>query len=334
MEARCLGCHDGAKEGDLAGVLYVRYSQERLAQSRGRVIVAGLAKALGALLIASVGIYLLVGRLVRRPLEELGGRMQEMADGRADLHSHERDHGDDRTRADGARPSPKGAGVPRTREAVGQGASGDHQDVLDLARIEAGRVELDERRFDLLASVANLLEPLRVTAEAKGLRLTHHMGRDVPMSLLGDEGRLRQVLTNLVGNAVKFTERGEVEVTVGASGEATGSGRFGLLFAVRDSGIGISPENLCTFFDTFSAATRSTHVRYGGSGLGLSIAKQLVELMRGRIWAESEPAGGASSSSRWTSPCPRRSACGSSPSPPGQPSPGIGSAFSWPRTTR
>ncbi|MBI5442724.1 MAG: response regulator [Deltaproteobacteria bacterium] len=205
-------------------------------------------------------------------------------------------------------------------------------DILDIARIEAGRVELEERSFDLDESVRNVLAPLRFAAEAKGLRLTHRLADDLPTSIVADEGRLRQVLTNLAGNAIKFSERGEVEVfvrladedrvepgmgsdraraqdelgsrrargpreitqearkrsTVRISGEPASPGRTRLLFAVRDSGIGIRPENLSTIFDTFSAATCSTHARYGGTGLGLSIAKQLVELMGGKIWVESE----------------------------------------------
>jgi two-component system CheB/CheR fusion protein len=113
--------------------------------------------------------------------------------------------------------------------------------------------------------------------------------------VVGDEGRLRQVLTNPVANAVKFTERGEVEVTVRPWGELAAPGRTRLLFAVRDTGIGVPQENLCTIFDSFSGATRSTHAKYGGTGLGLSIAKQLVELMGGRIWVESPaPASGRS----------------------------------------
>ncbi|MBI5445746.1 MAG: PAS domain-containing protein [Deltaproteobacteria bacterium] len=167
-------------------------------------------------------------------------------------------------------------------------------DILDVARIEAGRVELEEKSFALSASARDLLAPLRATAERKGLRLSLHLSPELPTQVLGDEGRLRQVLTNLVGNALKFSDRGEVEVSVRpADGAELPAGRLRLLFAVRDQGIGIPPENLCTVFDSFSAATRSTHVRFGGTGLGLSIAKQLVELMGGTIWAESEVGRGS-----------------------------------------
>ncbi|MBI5440701.1 MAG: response regulator [Deltaproteobacteria bacterium] len=160
-------------------------------------------------------------------------------------------------------------------------------DVLDLAKIEAGRAELVEREFVPDVSIRDLLAPLRHAAERKGVRLNYHRSDDLPARLVGDEGRLRQVLTNLVGNAVKFTERGRVDVTVEPSGEAAPPQRTRLLFTVRDTGIGIPADELQAVFDSFSRATRSTHVRYGGTGLGLSISKQLVELMRGRIWAES-----------------------------------------------
>ncbi|MBI5440654.1 MAG: PAS domain S-box protein [Deltaproteobacteria bacterium] len=166
-------------------------------------------------------------------------------------------------------------------------------DVLDLARVEAGQVELEMSPFDLAASVRDLLAPMSLLAERKGLRLDWNIAPGVPTAVIGDQGRLRQVLTNLVGNAVKFTEKGGVEVTVQGGGDAATPGRGRLLFSVRDTGIGIAPERLCTVFDSFSAATKSTHVKYGGTGLGLSIARQLVELMGGGIWAESEPGRGS-----------------------------------------
>lgn len=166
-------------------------------------------------------------------------------------------------------------------------------DILDIARIEAGRTELNEKPFDLVISVRDLLTPLRLLAERKGMRLIERLSEEIPGSVVGDDGRLRQVLTNLVGNAIKFTEQGEVEVSVHLSGEPAAPGRTRLVFAIRDTGIGIPPENISMVFDSFSGATRSTHVKYGGTGLGLSIARQLVELMGGRIWAESAPGRGS-----------------------------------------
>jgi signal transduction histidine kinase/ActR/RegA family two-component response regulator len=166
-------------------------------------------------------------------------------------------------------------------------------DVLDIASIEAGRIVLTDRSFAPVRSVRDLLAPFAVAAERKGVRLVQRLDADLPTQVAGDEGRLRQVLTNLVGNALKFTDRGEVEVTVRRSGEPEASGRVRLLFGVRDDGIGIPPEHLDKIFGSFSEATRFTHAKYGGTGLGLSIAKQLVELMGGRIWAESIPGRGS-----------------------------------------
>ncbi|MEW6490111.1 MAG: CheR family methyltransferase [Thermodesulfobacteriota bacterium] len=185
-------------------------------------------------------------------------------------------------------------------------------DILDLAKVEAGRVELAAATFDLGHLVESAVATLGLAARRKGLELTHRVDPSVPLRVVGDEGRLRQVLTNLVGNAVKFTERGEVEVTVGlaagvprselrvaSSADGTGNREPGignpvtLCFTVRDTGIGIPAENLPSVFDSFSLATRSTHAKYGGTGLGLSIAKHLAELMGGEIWAESEPGRGS-----------------------------------------
>jgi PAS domain S-box-containing protein len=173
-------------------------------------------------------------------------------------------------------------------------------DILDLAKIEAGKAELASVPFDLRRLVETVLSTLGVAARRKGLGLVHRFGEGVPSLVVGDEGRLRQVLTNLVANAVKFTDRGHVEVVVttadGGDGESGGEGAGGnvaLRFIVRDTGIGIPRESLCTIFESFSHATRSTHVKYGGTGLGLSIAKHLVELMGGEIWAESEAGQGS-----------------------------------------
>ncbi|MDW7709560.1 MAG: PAS domain S-box protein [Deferrisomatales bacterium] len=184
-------------------------------------------------------------------------------------------------------------------------------DILDLSRIEAGKAELDTAPFHLRRLMEEMVSTLGVGAHEKGLRLSHHVDAGIPDALRGDEGRLRQVLTNLVANAIKFTARGEVEVTVGfaqaegagaptgsriqcgSARESAGPATVRLCFAVRDTGIGIPAENLGLLFDSFSAATRSTHSRYGGTGLGLSIAKHLVELMGGEIRVESTPGEGS-----------------------------------------
>ncbi|MFW5740446.1 MAG: CheR family methyltransferase, partial [Myxococcota bacterium] len=169
-------------------------------------------------------------------------------------------------------------------------------DLLDLSRIEAGRIDVTNQPFDLPSCVADVLAPLAVSAKLKDVGLVHRVSPDVPAVVIGDQGRLRQVLTNLVGNAVKFTEKGEIEVSVDRAPADTGRARkphVRVMFMVRDTGIGIPPENLDSVFDSFSPATRDTHLAYGGTGLGLSISKQLVELMGGRIWAQSQAGEGS-----------------------------------------
>lgn len=162
-------------------------------------------------------------------------------------------------------------------------------DVLDLARIEAGRVELDLQQFDLRSAVGTVLATLGVIAQNKGISLVLEIDPGLPRSVVGDEGRLRQVLNNVVGNAVKFTRRGAVSVKVSRADDAPSKGNsLCLLFAIRDTGVGVPAENLTSIFDDFSHGTASTHAEFGGTGLGLSISKQLVELMGGRIWAQSE----------------------------------------------
>jgi len=131
-------------------------------------------------------------------------------------------------------------------------------------------------------------------ARGKGLDLNYSLEPDVPRQVLGDQGRLKQILVNLLGNAVKFTEKGEISATVSTSGPSRG--RHGLeeiMFAVKDTGIGISKEHMARLFQSFSQADPSTTRKYGGTGLGLVISKNLAERMGGRIWAESETGKGS-----------------------------------------
>jgi PAS domain S-box-containing protein len=158
--------------------------------------------------------------------------------------------------------------------------------VLDLAKIESGRLTLERVAFDLNEVVERAAQTLAIRAHAKRLELIVSIASDVPTALLGDPLRLRQVLINLIGNAIKFTERGEVLVTVefdSASGEP-----LLLKFAVRDTGIGIASNKLPALFAAFSQADSSTARKYGGSGLGLAIVKRLVNLMQGEVTMESE----------------------------------------------
>jgi PAS domain S-box-containing protein len=159
-------------------------------------------------------------------------------------------------------------------------------EILDYSKIEAGKFDLDVTRFDLRESFGDVLKLLAVRAHAKGLELACDVAADVPEALLGDPGRLRQVVVNLVGNAVKFTSHGEVVVRVTVERHTTAE--VGLHFAVSDTGIGIPADKLTSIFDPFTQADSSTTRKYGGTGLGLAISSHLVGLMGGRLWVESE----------------------------------------------
>src|SRR5262245_48345581 len=175
-------------------------------------------------------------------------------------------------------------------------------DLLDFSRIEAGKLGLDRVPFSLRAVVNDTLRSLALRAHRKGLELVGRIQPDVPDAVVGDAGRLRQVLTNLVGNALKFTDEGEVVVdTALAEENGPGPGEppdppappCTLLFSVRDTGIGIPRDKQQKIFEAFEQADRSTTRRYGGTGLGLSIASRLVGLMGGRITVESAPGRGS-----------------------------------------
>ena len=164
-------------------------------------------------------------------------------------------------------------------------------DILDLSKIEAGRVEMEVAPFDLHETVADAVRILSVRSSQCGLELNYQLDRDVPVTVSGDSGRLRQVLVNLVGNAVKFTSAGEVVVKVGVQ-ERTADETM-LHFAISDTGIGITPEQQQRIFKSFSQADNSITRRFGGTGLGLSISAELVTLMGGDIWVESEIGAGS-----------------------------------------
>ncbi len=164
-------------------------------------------------------------------------------------------------------------------------------DILDFSKVEAGRLALEEIEFDLRDEAGNAVQTLAMHAASKNIELVCHIPADVPDRLVGDPRRLRQVVINLVGNAVKFTQEGEVEV--GMAVEEALPDAVCLRLWVRDTGIGIAPEKQAQIFDSFSQVDESTSRRFGGSGLGLAISQQLVELMGGRIWVESEEGKGS-----------------------------------------
>jgi two-component system sensor histidine kinase/response regulator len=164
-------------------------------------------------------------------------------------------------------------------------------DILDFSKIEAGKLEFEVIEFDLLQTIDAMLKLLGTRAAAKNLRLACDLGPDVPYRVLGDPGRLRQILVNLTGNAIKFTERGEVVIQVERLSET--AEHVELHFGVRDTGIGIPLAKQKHVFSAFGQADSSSTRTFGGTGLGLTISSQLVELMGGRIWLESEVGTGS-----------------------------------------
>ena len=158
-------------------------------------------------------------------------------------------------------------------------------DILDFSKIEAGRLALEDIEFGLRDCLGDAVQTLAIRASEKDLELICRIPPDLPDRLVGDPSRLRQIVVNLVGNAIKFTEEGEVEVDVAIEEELRGT--VLLQISVRDTGIGIPPDKQAQIFDSFSQVDSSTSRRFGGTGLGLAISQQLVEMMRGRIWVES-----------------------------------------------
>jgi len=164
-------------------------------------------------------------------------------------------------------------------------------DILDFSKIEAGRLELDPVPFNLRDLIEEMLRSLAVSAHAKGLELACDVARDVPSHVVGDPVRIRQILTNLTGNAIKFTQAGEVVVEVAMLDQGDGDPQ--LRFTVRDTGVGIPKDKHSIIFDPFSQADGSTTRRFGGTGLGLTISARLVAAMDGSLTVESEPGLGS-----------------------------------------
>jgi signal transduction histidine kinase/ActR/RegA family two-component response regulator len=164
-------------------------------------------------------------------------------------------------------------------------------DILDFSKIEAGRLELNSVEFDLVELLRDTLAPLEVMARQKGLEFWRRWTPAAAARLVGDPGRLRQVLLNLAGNAVKFTGAGSVGIV--ADEEILDGGMHRIHFQIRDTGIGIPFEKQALIFEPFRQADGSTSRRYGGTGLGLSICGRLVPMMGGRIWVESQPGEGS-----------------------------------------
>jgi PAS domain S-box-containing protein len=163
-------------------------------------------------------------------------------------------------------------------------------DILDFSKIESGKMDFEMIPFDLVSCIEETLDLFSVQIEEKGLDIGYMIASDTPHTIVSDPSRLRQILTNLVSNAVKFTSRGEVIITVDSQLE---NDQHCLHFAVRDTGIGISDEGIGRLFQSFSQADSSTTRRYGGTGLGLAISRRLSNLMGGQMWVESNPSVGS-----------------------------------------
>jgi CheY-like chemotaxis protein len=168
--------------------------------------------------------------------------------------------------------------------------------LLDFSKIEAGKVELEAVSFSVRKLADGTLQSFLGDAKSKGLQLRSYVDPGVPLRLRGDPLRVRQVLVNLLGNALKFTERGVIECRISRIPDP--SAGIVLQFTIRDTGIGIAPEKQRSIFEAFEQADSSTTRKYGGTGLGLAISSRLVELMGGRIWVDSQP--GQGSSFHWT----------------------------------
>jgi signal transduction histidine kinase len=163
-------------------------------------------------------------------------------------------------------------------------------DILDFSRIEARRLDLEAIDFDLRSLIEETAGLFAIRAQEKGVALTSHIAQEVPLRVRGDPGRLRQILGNLLGNAVKFTDRGEIGLAVEL--RLANDDRYLLRFSVRDTGIGIPPDRQAGMFQAFHQADGSSTRKYGGTGLGLAICKQLVDLMGGDIGFDSRPGEG------------------------------------------
>ncbi|MBN1939957.1 MAG: response regulator [Candidatus Aminicenantes bacterium] len=164
-------------------------------------------------------------------------------------------------------------------------------DILDFSKIEAKKIEFENINFNLRDTIHSMVSSVALLAEKKGLELAYHIPGDIPDRVIGDPGRIRQILTNLLSNSIKFTREGEVVVTV--QPQSISTDKMWLHFVVKDSGIGIPQDKLRLIFDPFAQVDSSTTRIYGGTGLGLSIVSQLVQLMGGKIWAESEVGTGS-----------------------------------------
>jgi signal transduction histidine kinase/HPt (histidine-containing phosphotransfer) domain-containing protein len=162
-------------------------------------------------------------------------------------------------------------------------------DILDFSKIDAGKLTLEQNSIDLHTVIQDICESISTKAQAKNLQIDRNIATDLPTYILGDITRLRQILLNLVNNAIKFTNKGTITISVAiAPQQSVENGEVEILFTVRDTGIGIAADEIENLFQAFTQANTSTTRKYGGTGLGLAICSRLIELMKGKIWVESQ----------------------------------------------
>ncbi len=189
--------------------------------------------------------------------------------------------------------SPEQREYVETIRSSGDGLLTIINDILDFSKIDAGKLDLELQPFEPQGCIEDAIDLVAAQAEAKGLNLSHHIDPSLPQTIVSDGGRVRQILVNLLGNAVKFTDAGDITVTASAT-PVPGSPQLEICFVVSDTGIGIPADRISTLFDSFSQVDASTTRKYGGTGLGLAISQRLAKLLGGRIWVESELGRGTS----------------------------------------
>jgi signal transduction histidine kinase len=164
-------------------------------------------------------------------------------------------------------------------------------DILDFSKVEAGKMELEETVFNLIETGKEVVQLFHEKAENKKIKLLFEANSDLPAMIMGDQGKIRQVLTNLVSNSIKFTSTGHVDMSIQLVNKE--DKRYTILFSVSDTGIGIEADKLSLIFESFAQAGQDTARKYGGTGLGLAIVKRLINLMGSEIYVESEPGNGS-----------------------------------------